>query len=236
MSLDAARLEAWIQELRAGIELDNEETQRFVADLRDAPDRVGLFGVLAHDQNAEVRGWAATIAQEVLGAEALPSLLEMSRSDPDEDNRGIARAAVEDLDPEALGFVVDDMLRDLERANNAAGGAIQSMLTLARYRHPAGPPALRAFAARFKPGLYAHEMPLVLADYIENPDAITRRVREHDHEHMFWVAEAAGIFQPPGAVEALRACAESPPDRGCGEDCREALRAHVDRVRSAPQI
>lgn len=66
-------------------------------------------------------------------------------------------------------------------------------------------------------------MQLVLADYIEDPNRIESRIRSHDHEHMFWLAEAAIILKPEGAVEALTECAESPADRHCGEICRSAL-------------
>jgi hypothetical protein len=48
-------------------------------------------------------------------------------------------------------------------------------------------------------------MPNVLADYIEDPRSLARRITQHDHEWMFWLVEAADILHAPGADQAFDA-------------------------------
>jgi hypothetical protein len=58
-------------------------------------------------------------------------------------------------------------------------------------------------------------MPNVLADYLEDPDSIIRRIRSRDHDSMFWLVEAAPSLRPDDARRALSDSLAGPLDPDC---------------------
>jgi hypothetical protein len=108
------------------------------------------------------------------------------------------------------------------------------MYRLARFRDAPSADLFRAFAAKQDPPWFAHRMPIVLADYIEDPASVPRRIRGHDHDWMFWLAEAASLLDIEDGEPALSVCAETAPDE-CREICRDALNGLLaERARPKP--
>lgn len=87
-------------------------------------------------------------------------------------------------------------------------------LAMARDRHSV--PILRGYAERQSSQRYSpYRTPTILADYIEDPSSILRRIREHDHDWMWWLWEAATMLEIPGADEAWVAVLQGPIDGWC---------------------
>lgn len=96
-------------------------------------------------------------------------------------------------------------------------GGERAMWGAARLLDRESVPLLREFALRRDLSAYTRKMALALADYIEDPPSICRRIREHDHDSMFWLVEAASILQIPGSEGAFKAALAAPVDAHCAE-------------------
>lgn len=123
--------------------------------------------------------------------------------------------------------------RHAERLISGAGGA--AMWRLARLRDSPSATLFRIYAVRRDPRWYDHGMPMVLADYIDDPRTLVRRIAAHDHPSMFWLATATHALDPPDGEQTLRTAASELPDSECQRICREELDGLLrDRLRPKP--
>jgi hypothetical protein len=202
-------------------------------ELRAQPDRGrGLLEALTRHRSQEVRVWASGVARTDLGSDAIPILVSMAH-----DRRTATRdAALQDLeaiDPELLRPFIPDIRRIFSRSKSlhSPGGA--AMWRLARLRDPDSAELFRRYAERRDPAWYDHRMPMVLADYIDDPTSLVRRLDTHDHDWMFWVARAAKILMPSGAEAALRKAAQDSRDPECRQICADEL-VNLELQRTVP--
>ena len=211
----------------------SERTHRQLIDeVRAQPDGgVALLRMLMKHRSNQAGFWAAGVARELFGAAAVPWLLEMA-----DDRRTFARdTAMQELAEIDVGLLrplIPSMQRILLRSKPpaalySAGGA--AMWRLVRLRDQESAPVLRRFAAQQDPRTYDHRMPMVLADYLDDPTSLLRRIKNHDHEWMLWLAMAAAQLELPGVEDALEEGAEGLPDQVCREICAERLRGMRNR-------
>jgi hypothetical protein len=139
----------------------------------------------------------------------------------------MAMQELEAMDLDLFRPFVPEMRRILLRSKppaalNGPGGA--AMWRLVRLRDRESAAVFRVFANKQEHGpYYDHRMPMVLADYLDDPDSIVRRIKSHDHEWMLWLVLAAARLGVRGAEEALMAGATELPDDTCREICAEEL-------------
>jgi hypothetical protein len=193
---------------------------------------LALLLALAEHGSEEVRVWAGSVARTELGREGIPVLLKLAQHRR-VFTRDSAMQELEGLDPELLEPFIPEMRRIFRRASNlyAEGGA--AMWRLARLRDPEAPALFRTYAADKDTRHFDYRMPLVLADYIEDPESVVHRIELHDHDWMPWLARAAAVLDLPGAEQALTASASDLPDADCRASCEEELQTLL-QVRAAP--
>lgn len=193
------------------------------SELRAMPDRgLALLDALADHSAEDVRVWASSVAAKDLGRRGVPILLKLAKH-----KRTLTRdAAMQDLeavDPVLLKPFIPEMRRILRRSKglHSAGGA--AMWRLARIGDVESSATLRAFAANKDVRHYDHRMPMVLADYLDDPNSVVRRIAGHDHDWMLWLAMAAEMLNLPGAEAALATAARESPDTDCRDACAKEL-------------
>jgi hypothetical protein len=220
LALDPRDTDAWARRVLA---YEGEaEHKRLLAELAAAPDdaRVVLEQLAGH-RDPVVRAWAGTAAKDVFGDEAVPLLTRLMR-DRDADVRDVAREDLIALDPMFEQTLLPAMRKVLQRRKDPWGEDKAAMWRVARLRDRESASILRDYANHFESRHYHHRMPLVLAAYIEDPTSLARRIREHDHDSMFWLLEAARRLQAPGMEEAIVDALELPVDAECVEIIRGA--------------
>lgn len=195
------------------------------AELRAMPDQgLGLLKALADHSSEQVRVWAGGVAREGLGRGGIPILLKLA-SHRRTFTRDAALQDLEALDPELLRPFIPAMRRTLLRSTTlySEGGA--ALWRLARLGDQGSAPTFRKFAEKIDPRRYYDQrMPLVLAEYLDAPGSIVRRIQAHDHEWMQWLAIAAVNLDVSAAREALAAGATAHPDQECRDICSKELR------------
>lgn len=208
-------LETWTRRIKS----ERERTHRKLEqDLRAmGPAALPLLNSLAKYPSGIVRGWVASVLGERFGIEAVPLLRELVR-DRNRDVRDEARWQLEQLGPQYVHELLPGVRADLRKGLDPFGADKFAMFFLARSRDVEAMPLLRRIAEGNDQRHYAYRMPLVIADYIDNPASIVDRIRAHDHEWMFWLVEAADILGASGTDEAFEAAL------GFDEECAAIIR------------
>jgi HEAT repeat protein len=191
-----------------------------VGALRADANAETILQELAQNPDLEVRGWVPSAARRILGSRAVPLLERMTR-DSDVDIRGLALDALEDLDPRLLDPFVGQLHRALQSKDDAEVIAAAWKLVARGDQQAAEPIAV--FRDRYEPWMWQHKAAEVMLLALASPEEIPRRIREHDHEHMTWLANAAIVVATPEGFSALRACSESSFDESCRNVCTHAL-------------
>jgi hypothetical protein len=209
--------------------------RRLREELQAQPDRgLATLTALSRHRSEAVRTWAGGVARKDLGrAEAIVLLTDLAKH-PRAFTRDLAMQDLEAIDPELLRPFVGDMRQTFRRSKDlySPGGAAMWRLARLRDRESAG--LFRAYAAKRDPGRFDHRMPIVLAVFLDEPNSIAGRIRDHDHEWMIWLVRAATSLDVPGAEDALSAGAAASPDGACRQICAEGLATLAHR-RSQPQ-
>jgi hypothetical protein len=206
-----------------------------LAEVRARPDggRSILRALMRHG-SSQANFWAAGVARSELGAGAVPLLTEMAQ-DRRTFTRDIAMQELAAIDVDLLRPFIPAMRRTLLRSKPPAalsspGGA--AMWRLVRLRDRESAAVFRAFAEKQEHGrFYTYRMPLVLADYLDDPGSLLRRIESHDHDWMLWLVMAAAQLDVPGIDEALATGASDLPDEECRAICGRQL-SNLPRVRS----
>jgi hypothetical protein len=207
--------------------------ERLRADLRSRPDRgKALLEALTRHRSQEVCVWAAGVARHDLGPDAIPILVSMAH-DRRTATRDAAMQDLEAIDPELLRPFVPDMRHIFNRSKDLNSEGRAAMWRLARLRDAESAELFRRYAESRNPASYDHRMPMVLADYVEDPTSLVRRLKAHDHDWTFWVARAAKSLLPTGAEEALREASQYSPDAKCREICADELE-NLELQRTVP--
>jgi hypothetical protein len=193
-----------------------------------------LLQRLMQHRSGEVRGWAANVARRRFGQAAVHWLEDLARSrrvaDQDE-----AMQQLEAIDREVLRPFIPQIRQMFRRSRSLHGPGGAAMWRLARLRDRDAAAIFRRHAERPNPAWYDHRMPLVLAAYLEDEGSLVRRLDQHDHEWMFWLAVATRLLDVPGAEDALRRCSNGAPDAECRKTCSEGLAGLLaDRARPQP--
>jgi hypothetical protein len=211
--IDRQEVDGWAKRILA---YEGEGGYRtLIAELESDRDFAhALLDQLAGHRDPVVRMWAADAAKAVFGLKAISFLSRLTK-DSHPDVRDVARENLIGLDPASEQAMLPDLRRVLERGGDPWGEDRAAMWRVARLRDQPSVPILRAYAARYEPRYYHNRMPLVLADYIEDPSSIPRRIGEHDHEWMWWLWEAATLLEIPGSSAAFNAALAGPIDADC---------------------
>lgn len=200
-----------------------------ISQIRAHPSHV--YKVVRHlqeDRSPDVRLWLVGAIDRLLPRrEAVEVLMQVVSKDSHAEVRNAARTHLLSLDPASGLKLASGLVRVLERAESGSGETDLAIWTLAWLGDPDGASALRRFAGRFPTNYFEHRMALVLAESIERPDSVARRIREHDHDWMFWLVEAATLLPIPGGLEAVQAGHADPPDPECARIFADALRKNL---------
>jgi len=207
---------------------NDKSYRRLLDDLRAQPDGgVALVRALMKHSSNDARFWAAGVAREEYGTAAVPWLVEMAH-DRRTLTRDIAMQELAAIDLDLLRPFVPEMRRILLRSKPPAalyGPGGTAMWRLVRLRDRESAAVFRVFANKQEHGpYYDHQMPMVLADYLDDPDSLVRRIKSHDHDSMLWLVMAAARLGVEGAEEALMAATTELPDDKCREICAGELR------------
>lgn len=186
------------------------------------PDRDAIISSLSRSPDPVVRAWAGTASRHILGLGAR-SILRRLASDPDADVRDSAREDLLVIDPMFETEVLVDSKRVLSRGVDPHGEDRAAMWRLAKARDQESVHILRAYAARFPESDYAHRMPMVLAEYLDDPSRIVSRIVGHDHEWMFWLVQALDLFPSAEAIGSLKSAIEA----GIDDECIVIIRAKM---------
>lgn len=103
------------------------------------------------------------------------------------------------------------------------------MIKLARVLDPEAPALPRAYAAKFNPGWYPDRMAMVLAEYVEDPVSVVRRIATHDHDWMFWLLQAASVLDVSDYDAALETASSLGLDAVCAKHVEHAIAAQQRR-------
>lgn len=211
--IEPQEVDAWAERI---LTYEGEEGHRtLIAELEsDREFAHVLLDQLGQHRETVVRMWAADTAKALFGLDAISFLTRLTK-DSHPDVRDVAREDLIDLDPALEEAMLPKLRKVLERAKDPWGEDRAAMWRVARLRDQASVPILRAYGARHDPRYYHHRMPLVLADYIEDPPSIPRRIGEHDHDWMWWLWEAAKLLDIPGSDAAFAAVLAGPIDADC---------------------
>lgn len=171
--VDGKDVAAWAKRVKS---YDGDTEHRQILDQLaiDPSATLALLDALTGHADPIVRSWAGTTAAEVLGADAIP-LLHRLRADRDSDVRDSAREDLIGLDPTFLQTLLPDYRRALRRRKDPWGADATAMFAVARARDREAIPLLRDYAAQYEARYWHNRMPLVLADYIEDPTSVTQR-------------------------------------------------------------
>jgi hypothetical protein len=179
---------------------------------------------LIKHRDVEVREWATDAAARVLGKDAVPLLLRVTK---DRDS-GVRDGGIErllEVDAKAAEAIVPLLRRKLRGPEFY--DAVSAMWALARLRyHEAIDDIREAGRAGSRAGkTFQGITGDVVADLLEGRDMqLVASLEGHDHERTSALAMAASLIGTPEALAALRRCAESAPDEDCRLACKERLR------------
>lgn len=197
------------------------ETDRkdLIALLRsDSEYATSVLMELASSRDSDLRLWAAEVAEGVLGQGAVPVLRKLVR-DRDSDVRIDALVNLARADPSEVAGLIPTLRSQVASENPYDAQA--ALWALGIIGDPATLDIVRAAQthSRLRVRGTAVAVELMLAD----PEQLYRRIENHDHEYMPWLARAAALLGTPEAREALGFCAANAPD----EDCRNLARAKL---------
>jgi HEAT repeat protein len=213
---------AELEELEASIAAAEGATARnsLIERLRVAPQPRVLIQKLSRSDSADVRGWVAAAAPELLGSQAVP-LLTALLDDPEADIRVMALSAIDEIDPAAVPRLARRLRPRLKSANPYE--ALATSWMLARIGDRESVPLLEAYRDGFDADLWQHKAADVVLLYMNEPDTVLDRIRGHDHDRMGWLAYAARLIGTREALAALRDCATSAADERCRSICASRL-------------
>lgn len=219
--------DAWERQVLA-YDTDADAPQLLDALAANRDGAIGLLDRLANVRNPIIRAWAGTAASAVFGRDAIPLLTQLTK-DRDPDVRDVARQDLVALDPSFEQTFFPAYRRALKRRKDKWGEDREAMWALARAKDREAVALLRDYASHYDPRHYHNRMPLVLADYIEDPSSVVRRIRDHDHDFMFWLVNALAYLEFPEAQQVLTEALAEPFDNACVDIIRERLRYLSER-------
>jgi HEAT repeat protein len=210
-------------EIAAAVLDDNDDLARHaLEDLARHPESAPfLLGQLAGHPDVDVRSWVSGAARALMpAAEAVPILSRLI-SDKDKDVRDTAITDLIAVDRSAAANALIPRLRarlgaDHEFPLFAAGH-------LAELRDYESLPAIRALAETASRH-YVRRGASIVALLLEGREVeVLRRLRAHEHESTWALADVALMVGTPEARAAVEQCAASAPDEECRRECRNAL-------------
>lgn len=233
LAVDPRHADAWAHRILAYESAP--EYRQLLDELAASPTKAQeLLAGLAQFRDPVVRAWAGSAAKEVFGREAVPLLTRLLK-DRDPDVRDGARQDLVELDPGFESTFFPDYRRALRGRKDPWGEDRSAMFHLARARDPEAVALLRDYASHYESRYWHNRMPLVLADYIEDPTSVMRRIRNHDHEFMFWLVLATVVLDIADAQVGLVEALDRPIDEACAAIIRGRLQ-HGRRESSSSDI
>jgi YD repeat-containing protein len=203
--------------------IDDADLARTTEAVRADPRAPEVLAALARVRDPEIRGFVPRAARVIMGRDAVP-LLRRLVDDPDPDIRGMALHELEALDPALLAPLIAKLHQRVARSSDA--DEVQATgWTLVRLRDLDAIPLLEAHRARHEPWTWQAKAAEVQVLALRDPAAVIERIRDHDHDRMFWLAYAATIIGTLEAIDAVRACARHAPDEDCRRDCTYVLKS-----------
>lgn len=202
---------------RTSIEMD-----ALLDDLRADPNvgRAVLERLVRHPDPV-VRSWVPWAARMVLETDAAAAITRVVAQDQDADTRDVAIEELLELDPDAAAELAPALRQRLKSKDLYE--PVSAMWTLAAIHDQDALDEIRELSRNARLPWHqksAFVVSLVLSDQV---DEIVRRIRDHDHDLMPWLPEAARLVGTPDARAALKACSDSAPDEECRGYCNEAL-------------
>ncbi len=199
----------------------SEEVLALLSTLRADPSVARrVLTDLSKDSRAEVRAWVPFAARKVLGPQAVPFLVTLA-GDPNPDVSDVALEELRDLDPEAAKTLVK-LIRTKLRSKDP-DESIFAMWTLTQLGDRDSADQIRNVSERSEFPFQRRTAEVVLLALEGNVDEILRRIREHDHDHMAALSNAALLVGGPRGLEAVKECAENAPDPECRHYCQWQL-------------
>lgn len=201
--------------------MDKDASAESISSMLGASEAEKAIARLALSPTARERGYVPLAARLVLGEGALPLLLKLL-DDSDADVRGEALDQLELLDPSIVQRLAPRLRERLARSNNYE--ALSIAWRLAVLKDEAAVALIEDFRDCHPEGNWQHKAADIVLAMLLEPDAIPRRIRTHDHDHMPWLAYGASLLRTGEAMDALDACADGAPDADCRAYCRARLK------------
>ncbi len=199
----------------------SEEVLALLSSLRTDPTTARrVLTDLSKDSRAEVRAWVPFAARKVLGQQAVPFLVTLA-GDPNPDVSDVALEELRDLDPEAAKKLVKTIRKKLLSSDPKESAF--AMWTLAQLGDRDSVDAIRQLGVRAESPFLRKTAEVVSLALEGNVDEILRRIREHDHDRMAALSNAALLVGGPRGLEAVKECAENAPDPECRHYCQWQL-------------
>jgi HEAT repeat protein len=209
----------------------DEDEAKAIAALRSSSDAEVILETLSRDRDLEVRGWIPGAAHAVLGDAAIPLIKRMLR-DSDADIRGLALDELERIDPALLEPILPMLRKNLASQNEYE--VLQVGWRLVERGDVEAIAPLKAFRDRYEAWMWEYKAATVLLLALTAPDEVIPRIREHDHDHMTWLAYAAVLQGTPDAYAALLGCSTDCPDDDCRRMCAFTLERDWSRKNRRP--
>jgi hypothetical protein len=200
-----------------------DDGDRLVDRLRDDANAEAILRELAGSSSVDDRMWVVWVAPRALNHRAVPILRELV-NDRDPDVRTEAMSGLAEVEP-SLGQELWPQLRRGLRSKDPFE-PISAMWTIARLDLHTAAPEIRDVSQQWPERDWRRKISFIVLDHLEGRDAsILQRIRDHDHEAMGWLTNAASMMHSREAAATLAwAAAAFENDPECLAAVRKASR------------
>lgn len=180
-----AEVRQWAARIKSDGSLGDWES-----DLTSHANGLDLLRALAAHEDPLVRGWAGWAAIKAFGTAGSALALALTR-DRDADVREAAREDLLELDPSVADRFRGEWHGTLRKGKDRFGEDAAAMWNLVRHPDADTAEVLRSYGLRNIAAGTEGRIPIALADFLDDPSSIARRVSAHDHDWMPWLVRVA---------------------------------------------
>jgi hypothetical protein len=200
---------------------DASQLEELLRSLKSQPAvAIATLSELSDHPSFEVRSWVPRAARLALGQEGL-TIIKRATHDRDPDIRDAAIEELVALDPREADFLVPELRRRLRSGDTYE--PVAAMWTLAQIGAKDALGDVEEVARSADRPWHRKAAEIAVLALRGDGEEIARRIRDHDHDSVPWLAEAARIVGTKECRAALSWCVDGAPDQSCRNACREAL-------------